>query len=58
MLGLLAPAGAAQAQTTYSYTFTGSTQTYTVPAGVTSLRVVATGASGGLIDNPYNFTYS
>ncbi len=43
--GLLAPAGVAQAQTTLNYT--GGTQTYTVPAGITQLKVVAQGASGG-----------
>jgi|GEM_PF-6928722 len=36
------------APTTFSYS--GSPQTYTVPAGVTQLRVVATGGAGG----PYN----
>lgn len=45
---LLVTAGVAQAQTTtYSYTAPGGNQTYTVPAGVTAIRVVATGASGG-----------
>jgi hypothetical protein len=46
---LLATAGAAQAQTTTRFSFTapGSPQTYTVPAGITKLNVVATGAAGG-----------
>ena len=45
---LLATAGAAQAQTTtFTYTAPGSAQTYTVPAGVTRLQLVATGAAGG-----------
>ncbi|MGI4870776.1 MAG: hypothetical protein ACRYFX_06290 [Janthinobacterium lividum] len=43
---LLATAGTAQAQIT-TLTYTGANQTYTVPAGVTSIMVVATGASGG-----------
>jgi len=46
---LLATAGAAQAQTTTNFTYTapGSAQTYTVPAGITKLNVVATGGGGG-----------
>lgn len=40
-----APAGAATGQTTFSYT--GSEQTYTVPAGVHSLSITAIGAAGG-----------
>lgn len=46
---LLATAGAAQAQTTTNFTYTapGSPQTYTVPAGITKLNVVATGGGGG-----------
>ena len=32
---------------TCTYGFTGSAQTYTVPAGVTSLDVTAAGAAGG-----------
>ena len=39
-------AATAQAQTT-TFAFTGSPQAYTVPAGVTQLRVIATGAGGG-----------
>ena len=35
------------AQTTQTFTFTGAVQTFTVPAGVTSLKVVANGANGG-----------
>lgn len=46
---LLATAGAAQAQTTF--TFSGAAQPYFVPAGVTQVRVVATGAAGGAVDN-------
>ena len=41
---LLALAGAAQAQST---TYTFGSNTYTVPAGVTAVRVVALGGSGG-----------
>jgi hypothetical protein len=45
VLALLAmPLSAALAQTTLSYT--GATQSYTVPAGVTRLQVTAAGASG------------
>ncbi len=44
---LLATAGAAQAQTTTNFAYTGGTQTYTVPAGITKLNVVATGGGGG-----------
>ena len=46
---LLATAGAAQSQTTTNFTYTapGGPQTYTVPAGITKLNVVATGAAGG-----------
>ena len=47
-LGLLVTAGAAQAQTT-NFAYTGGTQTYTVPAGITRLSVVATGDSGGTV---------
>ncbi len=48
VLGLvLATAGAAQAQTTTNFAYTGGTQTYTVPAGITKLNVVATGGGGG-----------
>ena len=44
---LLATAGAAQAQTTTNFAYTSGTQTYTVPAGITKLNVVATGGGGG-----------
>ena len=43
---LLALAGTAQAQTT-TFGYTGSRETYPVPAGVYRLAVVATGGSGG-----------
>ncbi|QKG54986.1 LamG-like jellyroll fold domain-containing protein [Hymenobacter sp. BRD67] len=43
---LLAPAGAALAQTT-TFNYTGGTQTYTVPAGATAIQVVVAGASSG-----------
>jgi hypothetical protein len=42
---LLIPAFASAANLTFSYT--GAEQTYTVPAGVTSLYITATGARGG-----------
>ena len=44
---LLATAGVAQAQTTTNFAYTGGTQSYTVPAGITKLNVVATGGGGG-----------
>jgi hypothetical protein len=54
---LLATAGVAQAQTT-SFAYTGGSQLYTVPAGVTAIKVVATGASGGLYTTAStNYTY-
>lgn len=37
--------GSAKAQTTFNYT--GSVQTYTVPAGISSINIVASGAQGG-----------
>ena len=43
---VLAPAAAAAAAPA-TFVFTGAEQTYTVPAGVTSLQVVAVGAPGG-----------
>lgn len=46
--GALAFATAAQAATTF--TLTGAPETYTVPAGVSQLRVQATGAQGGGLD--------
>ncbi|MBF9238082.1 T9SS type A sorting domain-containing protein [Hymenobacter sp. BT683] len=46
---LLATAGAAHAQTTTTFSYTGASQTYVVPAGVTQLQVVATGARAGNI---------
>ncbi len=39
--------GGAQAATTTSFGFTGGEQTFTVPAGVTSIHVVAIGGRGG-----------
>ncbi|HEX2900898.1 MAG TPA: hypothetical protein VHS96_14350, partial [Bacteroidia bacterium] len=42
---LLLPATAIQAQTTFGYT--GTIQTYTVPPGVTSISIDASGAQGG-----------
>ena len=36
------------ATTTCTYTFTGAEQTFTVPAGITSIQVTAIGASGGV----------
>lgn len=48
-------AGPGLAQTT-TFAYTGSPQTYTVPAGVTRLAVVATGASGGLFSD-INYGY-
>ena len=41
----LAPTSAFASSTTFSYT--GSSQTYTVPAGMNALQVSATGAAGG-----------
>ena len=49
---VLAPAAVAQAQTTFNYT--GAAQTYTVPAGVTKIQVVADGASGGIYGDVSN----
>jgi glycine rich protein len=43
----LAPTAFAIAPTTTSFGYTGAEQSYTVPAGVTSVRVSATGAPGG-----------
>lgn len=43
---LASPVAAAQA-TTQTFSYTGGEQTFTVPAGVTSLEAVATGGSGG-----------
>ena len=54
---LLALATTAQAQTT-TYAYTGTPQTYTVPAGVTAVRVVATGASGGVFKSNTDTNYS
>ena len=49
LLGLLLVLpGLARAQTS-SFACTGGTQTYTVPAGVTLLQVVATGATNGAV---------
>ncbi|GAB3867418.1 hypothetical protein GCM10028824_09770 [Hymenobacter segetis] len=46
---LLAVAGVAQAQTATTYSYTGGTDSYVVPAGVTQLTVVATGANNGAV---------
>ena len=46
LVWLAAPVGAAQAETT-TFTYTGADQTYTVPAQVTSLHVIAVGGRGG-----------
>lgn len=43
--GALVFAGNLSAQTTFNYT--GSVQTYTVPAGIVSINIVASGAQGG-----------
>ncbi len=48
LASLTAPA-LVQAQTVQSFTYTGAPESYTVPAGVTSLNVVAKGAAGGTI---------
>ena len=52
---LLTTAGAAQAQTTFTYT--GANQTYTVPAGVTSIQVEAVGGTGGVYSGATNYAY-
>ncbi|MGI4866412.1 MAG: glycine-rich protein [Janthinobacterium lividum] len=55
---LLGLAGtAARAQTTTTYAYTGGAQTYTVPAGITAVQVVATGGSGGLYLSNTNSSY-
>ncbi|RYF36117.1 MAG: hypothetical protein EOO25_21430, partial [Comamonadaceae bacterium] len=46
-LGLLCVAGQAAHAVTQTFTFTGATQTFIVPAGVTSIAVEAWGAQGG-----------
>ena len=46
---LLATASATHAQTTTAFAYTGASQTYVVPAGVTRLQVVATGARAGRV---------
>ena len=38
---------ASAAPTTQTFSYTGATQSYTVPSGVCSISVVTTGASGG-----------
>ena len=46
--GLTTPAGASSPTTiTQTFGFTNSVQTFTVPAGVTSLTLTATGGQGG-----------
>jgi hypothetical protein len=42
----LASSGTARAETT-TFSYTGSEQTFTVPAGVTTLQITATGGAGG-----------
>ncbi|WP_324672158.1 T9SS type A sorting domain-containing protein [Hymenobacter sp. GOD-10R] len=49
LLLTLAPTEALLAQTT-TFSYSGDTRSYTVPLGVTSLQVVATGAAGGRYD--------
>ncbi len=44
---LLVRAAAAQATTTQTFNYTGGEQTFTVPAGVTSVEVTAVGGHGG-----------
>jgi hypothetical protein len=46
VLGLLAGAGSALAATK-TFTYTGKEQQFKVPAGVTSIEVVAVGSEGG-----------
>lgn len=47
-LTAVAPAQAAPTAEVATFSYTGSLQTFTVPAGVTSLTITATGAEGGL----------
>jgi uncharacterized protein YjdB len=47
-LSLLSTGGIAFAQASYSFSYTGSVQSWTVPAGVTVIAVTAKGAMGGL----------
>jgi len=54
LAGLLARPALAQ---TTTFTYTGGNQAYTVPAGVTSLTVAATGASGGRFSSNTNFSF-
>jgi hypothetical protein len=56
LLALAGPAAHAQTTTTYTYTAPGGPQTYTVPAGITAVQVVATGASGGAFSNVGNYS--
>ena len=49
ILAMAVAAGAAQAATA-TFAFTGSEQAFTVPAGVTSMQVAATGAAGAAGD--------
>lgn len=46
LVGLLPAVAAAQ---TTTFTYTGQPQTYTVPAGITRIKVAATGAAGGRV---------
>src|SRR5947208_2605698 len=48
---LMVPAAHAQA-TTQTFAYTGAEQTFTVPAGVSSVHVAAVGGSGGNTDRP------
>ena len=56
LLALAATVAQAQTTTTTTYAYTGSPQTYTVPAGITAVQVVATGASGGVYAGT-NYSY-
>ncbi len=41
------PAGSATAKTSTTFAYTGAPQTYRVPAGICTVTIPATGASGG-----------
>src|SRR5580700_8317630 len=47
-IATIGPCFVSFAQTIYTFNYTGSVQTWTVPGGVTSIVVNADGASGGL----------
>ncbi|KUG09048.1 hypothetical protein ASU33_19685 [Solirubrum puertoriconensis] len=55
VLLLAGPVGA-QTTTTTNFAYTGSVQSYTVPAGVTTLSVVAYGAGGSTFGSASNFS--